>query len=66
MRLNSELTYSKILAYLIFISGWIGSFVWDNPEILIQGFQYAGIVMAIKAGASEWRKYKNNDNAQIQ
>ena len=58
MKINSDLTYSKILAFLILILGGVGAFYFNSEAVLTEAFIYSGVVMGIKAGMSEYKKSK--------
>ena len=61
MKINSELTWSKILAFLILILGGVGAFYFHDKEVLTESFIYSGVVMGIKAGMSEYKKSKDKN-----
>lgn len=64
MRFNIEFTLSKILAYLIFITGAAYAFTYQDASVMISLAATAGSVIAIKAGASAYQsKYKDVKHA---
>jgi len=58
MKVNIEITLSKILAYLILIIGSIYSFVFQDATVLMSTFAAASTVIAVKTYTSSQERKK--------
>jgi len=58
MKLNLEITMSKILAYLVLIIGSIYSFIFKDPTVLISTFGAASAIIAVKTFTASKERQK--------
>ena len=54
MNININLTASKVLAYLILISGVTYGFMFKSADVIMAAFTASGVVIAIKSASTAY------------